>query len=192
MNLFIRKDVICSIETCRVTERNQSIGAAWSEDAFRAESGTGDLKGSGCRLNLSRELIGGDGQGSESTPALGSGWRTPASKVKRASCSVVSNSVTPWTAACQAPLSVEFSRQEFWSGFPSPGDLSHPGMESESPTLQADSLPSESPGNGQNKSPGEGLLLAPVDHRTACTSTVVNLEVPGASLRKHQKQADRA
>ena len=39
--------------------------------------------------------------------------------------SVVSDSVTPWTAACQAPLSMEFSRQEYWSGepFPSPGDL---------------------------------------------------------------------
>ena len=41
------------------------------------------------------------------------------------SCSVVSDSVTPWTVAPQAPLSMEFSRQEFWSGlsFSSPGDL---------------------------------------------------------------------
>ena len=38
---------------------------------------------------------------------------------------------TPWTVACQAPLSIGFSRQEYWSGlpFPSPGDLSHPGIE---------------------------------------------------------------
>ena len=38
---------------------------------------------------------------------------------------------TLWTAACQAPLSKGFSRQEYWSGlpFPSPGDLSHPGIE---------------------------------------------------------------
>ena len=38
---------------------------------------------------------------------------------------------TPWTVAHQAPLSMEFSRQEYWSGllFPSPGDLSHPGIE---------------------------------------------------------------
>ena len=49
-----------------------------------------------------------------------------------------------WTVALQAPLSMEFSRQEYWSGlpFPSPGDLPDPGAEPESPTLQADSLPS--------------------------------------------------
>ena len=47
---------------------------------------------------------------------------------------------TPWTVACQAPLSMGFSRQEYWSGlpFPSPGDLSHPGIEPRSPTLHAD------------------------------------------------------
>ena len=45
----------------------------------------------------------------------------------------------------QAPLSMEFSRQEYWSGlpFPSPGDLLDPGIESGSPALQIDSLPSE-------------------------------------------------
>ena len=45
--------------------------------------------------------------------------------------SVVSDSVTPWTAAHQAPPSMEFSRQEYWSGlpFPTPGDLSDPGLE---------------------------------------------------------------
>ena len=55
---------------------------------------------------------------------------------------------TPWTVACQAPLSMGFSRQEYWNGlpFPSPGDLSKPGIKSGSPALQADSLPSEPPG----------------------------------------------
>ena len=45
--------------------------------------------------------------------------------------------------ACQAPLSMEFSRQEYWSGlpFPSPGDLPHPGVELASPAMQTDSLP---------------------------------------------------
>ena len=53
--------------------------------------------------------------------------------------------VTPWTVACQAPLSMAFSRQEYWSGLPvpSPGDLSNPGIEFESPALQADSLLTE-------------------------------------------------
>ena len=55
---------------------------------------------------------------------------------------------TPWTVACQAPLSVGFSRQKCWSGlpFPSPRDLPDPGNESSSPALQADSL-SEPRGN---------------------------------------------
>ena len=62
--------------------------------------------------------------------------------------SVLSDFATPWTAACQAPLPMEFSRQEYWSGlpFPSPGDLPDPGTKPKSPTLQADSLPSEPPG----------------------------------------------
>ena len=54
--------------------------------------------------------------------------------------------VTLWTLAYQAPLSMGFSRQEYWSGLPLPpqGDLSHPGTKftsPESPALQADSLP---------------------------------------------------
>ena len=50
---------------------------------------------------------------------------------------------TPWTIAYKAPLSMEFSRQEYWSGlpFPSPGDLPNPGIESGSPASQADALP---------------------------------------------------
>ena len=56
--------------------------------------------------------------------------------------------VTPWTVAYQAPPSVGFSRQEYWSGvpFPSPGDLPNPGVKPRSPALQADSLLSEPPG----------------------------------------------
>ena len=55
---------------------------------------------------------------------------------------------TPWTVAYQAPLSMEFSRQEYWSGlpFPSPGDLPDSGSEPGSPAFQADALTSEPPG----------------------------------------------
>ena len=51
----------------------------------------------------------------------------------------MSNSVTPWTIACQAPLSIEFSRQEYCSGlpFPSLGDLPNPGIKPESPMSPA-------------------------------------------------------
>ena len=61
---------------------------------------------------------------------------------------------TPWTVARQAPLSVEFSRQEYcWSGdpFPSPGDLPNPGIKPRSPALQADSLPAKLSGKAVQK-----------------------------------------
>ena len=62
--------------------------------------------------------------------------------------SIVSDSVAPWTVAHHAPLSMAFSRQEYWNGMPcpSPGDLPDPGIEPWSPALQADSVPSEPPG----------------------------------------------
>ena len=55
----------------------------------------------------------------------------------------------PWTRAHQAPLSMEFPRQKYWNGlpFPSPGDLLDLEIESESPALQADSLPLSHLGN---------------------------------------------
>ena len=59
----------------------------------------------------------------------------------------------PWTAAHQAPSSMEFSRQEYWSGLPLPSlwDLPHPGIEPGSPALRADALRSEPPGKPQRK-----------------------------------------
>ena len=56
--------------------------------------------------------------------------------------------MTPWTLALQAPLSMEFPRQEYWSGLPlsSPENLPDPGTESRSLALQVDSLPTEPPG----------------------------------------------
>ena len=71
--------------------------------------------------------------------------------------------VTPWTVARQAPLSMGFSRQKYWSGlpFPPPGDLPNPGIKPKFPALQADSLPAEPSG-----SPTSGLhsliLICPV------------------------------
>ena len=69
-------------------------------------------------------------------------------KVKVKALSHVRLFATPWTVAYQAPPSMEFSRQEYWSGlpFPSPGDLPDPGVKPGSPALQADALPSEPPG----------------------------------------------
>ena len=68
-------------------------------------------------------------------------------KVKSLSC--VQLFSTLWTVAYHFPLSMGFSRQEYWSGLPCPslGDLPDPGIKPRSPTLQAHSLPSEPPGN---------------------------------------------
>ena len=74
--------------------------------------------------------------------------RKPPLKLKVKLLSHVRLFVTPWTAVYQAPPSMGFSRQEYWSGLPfsSPRDLPHPGIESGSPALQTNSLPSEPPG----------------------------------------------
>ena len=58
---------------------------------------------------------------------------------------------TPWIVSDQAPLSMGFSRQEYWNGFPfpPPGDLPNPGIEPQFPAVQADALPSEPPGTAK-------------------------------------------
>ena len=73
--------------------------------------------------------------------------------VECALCSVMADSVTPWSVARQAPLFTVFPRQEYWSelSFPSSGDLPDPGIELRSSILQADSLPSEPGGNPENQ-----------------------------------------
>ena len=64
------------------------------------------------------------------------------------SCSVTIVFATPWTVACQAPLSMGFPRQEYWSGLlcPTPGDLPNPGIEPESPALTRGFFTDEPPG----------------------------------------------
>ena len=72
---------------------------------------------------------------------------------------------TPWTLAHQAPASMGFSRQEYWSGlpFPSPGNLPDPGIEPRSPMLQAGTLTSEPPGKPQ-------WILLSYKKKTVCQS----------------------
>ena len=66
--------------------------------------------------------------------------------------SVVSSFATPWTVAHQAPLSMGFPRQEYWSGlpFPSPGDLPHPGIKLRSPSLASRFFTTTPPGKPFN------------------------------------------
>ena len=67
----------------------------------------------------------------------------------------------PWTVACQALLSMGFSKLESWSGLPCLplGDLPHPGIKPRSPAVQADSLPSEPPGKPKNTGLGSLSLF---------------------------------
>ena len=79
--------------------------------------------------------------------------------------------MTPWTVARQAPLSMGFSRLEYWSGlpFPSPGDLPDPGTEPGSLALQVDSLQSRRKRLGQKTTKHEQHFtekeIWPINHR---------------------------
>ena len=103
--------------------------------------------------------------------------------------SVVSDSFAiPWTAAGQAPLSMGFSRQEYWSGlpFPSPGDLPNHGIEPwDLLHWQAGSLPSESPGKPSK------YTKAFVNFKSFIIKTLSKLEIEGniPNLIKKKKKA---
>ena len=88
-----------------------------------------------CELNISKYFLISQDENDFLFPLVGDGF----------SHQVVSDSCDPMDCSCLAPLSVGFSRQEYWSGlpFPSPGDLPDLGTEPKSPALQADSLPTE-------------------------------------------------
>ena len=75
--------------------------------------------------------------------------------------SVVSDFSNPWTVAHQAPLSMGFSKQEYWGGLPCPppGDLPNPGVKARSSALQVDSSPSEPPGKPMNTAVGSLSFL---------------------------------
>ena len=103
--------------------------------------------------------------------------------------------VTPWTVAHQAPLSMGFSRQEYWSGLLClpPGDLPNPGIEPRSPALQADSLPSEPPGKPKNTRVGslsllQGIFLAQELHLGLlhCRWILYQLSYQGSPLCSQQ------
>ena len=109
------------------------------------------LSGENLNFKLKRKLLGQDFL-KETLSDYISGQKSATSKIllyELKSLSRVRLFVTPWTVAHQAPPSMEFSSQEYWSGFPfpSPGDLPDPGIEPGSPTLQAEALPSEPPRN---------------------------------------------
>ena len=77
----------------------------------------------------------------------------------------------PWTAAHQAPVSMRFSSQGYWSvlPFPSPGNLPNPGIEPRSPILQADSLLSEPPGKPYNFQYVNAMFFEKLNHTNIVT-----------------------
>ena len=102
--------------------------------ALRQQDTTYMSSGSGCKLNTSSWA-----------PEVSTGHCQCYEKERKWSCSAMYDLLWPHTLACQAPPSMGFSRQEYWSGwpFPSPRDLPDPGIKPKSPALQTDSLPSE-------------------------------------------------
>ena len=101
--------------------------------------------------------------------------------------SVVSNSTTPWTVACQVPLSMGFSRPEYWGGlpFPSPGDLPDPRIEATSPILQATPYhlgkPKETTPDG-NSNPQKQVERIRNDKTEDAVNTNLVFFLPSASL----------
>ena len=85
-----------------------------------------------------------------------------------------------WTVAHQAPPSMGFSRQEYWSGvpFPSPGDLHNPGIKPRSPTSQADTLTSAPPGKPLNT----------VSQKTSYRDTELHIQVLTIKIPREERK----
>ena len=98
--------------------------------------------------------------------------------------SVMSNSAVPWTVACHAPLSMEFSRQEYWSRlpFPSPGDLPDPRIKPAPAALQADSLPSKPPGKTLRSIKEERKKESEVAQSCPALCDPMDCSLPGSSV----------
>ena len=94
---------------------------------------------------------------------------------------------TPWTVALQAPLSMGFSRQEYWSRLPCPPprDLPKQGIQARSPTLQADSLPFEPPGK-PNKAPAAAAAKSRQLCPTLCDP--IDSSPPGSPVPRFCRQ----
>ena len=96
------------------------------------------------------------------------------------SCSIVSDSATPWTVAHQVPLSMKFSRQEYWDELPcpSPGDLPNLGTEPRCPPLQADSFTAEPRGELSLS-----IVLCSVTQSCLILCDPMDFSLPGSSVQ---------
>ena len=91
--------------------------------------------------------------------------------------------MTPWTVARQAPLSVGFSRHEYWSGlpFPSPGDVNNPGIEPQFPALTGSFFAAESPGS-VNITVFMACMWSPVSLQIGLLINQISLQQQGQCL----------
>ena len=102
--------------------------------------------------------------------------------------------VTLWTVACQAPLSVGFPRQEYWSGLPCPPprDLPNPRIKPASPALQVNSLPAEPPGKPKlfmNKLNHFAVYQELTQH---CKPTILQLKIKRVLNNDYHRQVKEA
>ena len=98
--------------------------------------------------------------------------------------------VTPWTVACQVPLSVGFPRQEYWSGlpFPSPGDLPGPGIEPVSPSPAGGFFTTETPGKPKVENTWSKVKATCSDLSNWETSTMFEPQFFASCVLSHSKQ----
>ena len=95
--------------------------------------------------------------------------------------------MTPWTVVCQVPLSMEFSRQDYWSGLPflSPGDLPDPGIEPTCPALAGRFFTTEPPGKSPNSCLVLGSQCCPLLSESSSTSILILvLRVPEINIQR--------
>ena len=123
-------------------------------------------------------------------------WKDKLLKVWKLSLHHVQLFSAPWTVACQAPLSMEFPRQEYWSGFPSPspGDLPDPGIKPGSPALQEDSLPTEPPGklSYSKATPVSSLFVLPKGKsRGLAFCNLSQKHLSKKTIQTHQRQRQK-
>ena len=99
--------------------------------------------------------------------------------------------VTPWTVACQAPLSMGYSSREYWSGLPfhSPGDLPDPGIKPGSPAFQAGSLPTELWGKPMSiRGPCQLQIDTYRRHLQSCAAAAADLQHPLKGIQNGEQK----
>ena len=100
----------------------------------------------------------------------------------------MSNSAIPWTAACQAPLFMEFSRQEYWLPSPSPGDLPNPGIKPASLALAGRFFAIEPPGKPMSVRVCVCVCVCVCVYKSLCCTAEINTTCKSTILQFKKKK----